>query len=516
MAVDGQSDYLIFNGSSFSSPEPASPGLKQTLNSVSCVTKKFCVAVDSNGEELTYTGSGWKKLNQIETSKQSTANYMVQVSCGSATSCLAVDDAGNAVVYSGSKWGGPHSVDKIYPTGISCYAPESCVLIDGGGYAVSYNSGSWSSPTLIDPLGHLNSISCDSSGNCLASDQSNNIFVGTSASGSNWTKISVSDLNISDVSCVVSSVPLECAIVGYGGSYFYSKSQLSKFISMDSISNSFTAVSCSTRTFCMGVGASGLYSIYNGSTMPTVGYIGLREHGVYITSVSCPSVQFCMAVDKNGNAIIYSGKWQDPKTIDTNGFLNSVSCTSSSFCIAVDGSGNALEYKGAVSGWQQPTPVDKAYGGLNSVSCTSSSFCMAVDDSGHYMVFNGSKWSNPSQYATGNGFYYVSCFVTNSCEAVSQSGPYWLIGGTGPNPSYNVQSGLNVPAQGSTTVRGISCYSSGFCQFASSFFSNISTVVPKLPIGISCPTASFCLEVTESGAVYTIVNGVKSSASVPG
>ncbi len=508
VAVDGQADYIIYNGSTFSSPTAASAGLKETLTSVSCATTKFCVAVDSNGDELTFNGTTWLPLKSIDSKTQSTANYMVQVSCSTSNSCVSVDDAGNAVVYSNGKWDKPTAVDKVYPTGISCYGVQKCVLIDGSGSVVDYRSGTWSSPTLVDPRHHLNSISCNSSGNCMASDQSNNLFVGGANSG-NWTAIPVSNLALNAISCSPTSASLACVVVGYGGSYVYSNSNLSSLISMNTNVNSFTSVSCVSSAFCMAVGSSGMFSIFNGTTIPTMGYVNLKEHGIYVTSVSCASTSFCMAVDQNGNSITYNGKWLNSQTIDPNGYLNSVSCVSSTFCMAVDGSGYALEYQGSARGWSQPMAIDVANMGLNSVSCVSSTFCMAVDDSGNYVIFNGTDWSKTASFASVAGFDYVSCFAGNSCTAVNQAGQSWLINPTGATTIQPQQPAVGVNG----TVRGISCNSATTCNFASSSGSNLATVVPELPIGISCPNPSFCLEVTVSGNANAIASGARTSIS---
>ena len=510
LAVDGQADYTLFNGLTFSTPVPASPGLKQSLNSVSCATSKFCIAVDNNGDELTFNGSSWAPLKSIESASQSTSNYLVQVSCGSASFCVAIDDAGNAIIYSDGKWNKPIIADSVYPTGISCFSASACYIIDGGGSIVEESSGTLSSPVQIDPLGHLNSLSCDESGQCMASDQSNNIFIGQGTSSSGWTKIVVNGLNINAVSCLPKSTSLKCMIVGNGGSYYYNGSSLSNFIPMDSIINSFTSVSCTSITFCMAVGHSGMYSVYNGTNIVNEGYVNQNEQGVYLTSVSCSSSTFCMAVDQNGNAIEYSGNsWQDPKTVDPNKFLTSISCVTSTFCWATDGSGYAISYLGLKKGFGQLESIDKN-GGLTSISCVSQSFCVAVDQTGHEVQYNGSRWSSPTQFTNASGFNYVSCFGTLQCEIANQSGNLWKLNFSTPNLSIVSLPQVN---NGSGTVRGISCSASGNCEFAGSFKSSVT--YPSLAIGISCTSSSFCLEVTESGSAQ-IYNGTLFESPLPG
>jgi len=59
---------IVYNGSSWSAPtaidhEEEGPGV---LNSVSCPTASFCVAVDDDGNAFTYDGSSWSSAANVD------------------------------------------------------------------------------------------------------------------------------------------------------------------------------------------------------------------------------------------------------------------------------------------------------------------------------------------------------------------------------------------------------------------------------------------------------------------
>ena len=84
----------------------------------SCPTASFCVAVDSNGDVLTYSRAGWSPPLGIDTA----AGGLVSVSCPTASFCSAVDLHGYVVIFNGMQWLSPLNVD---PSGGG--APLSCV-----------------------------------------------------------------------------------------------------------------------------------------------------------------------------------------------------------------------------------------------------------------------------------------------------------------------------------------------------------------------------------------------------
>lgn len=266
------------------------------LDSVSCASPAFCMAVDTSGNMLSYDGTAWESLNN-------TGSELGSVSCVSSTDCEAVgtgNTGGDAFAFDGSSWSSGDSIDPGYRLhSISCASPTFCVA----GAAVNvlnYDGASWSSGQSIDPGNSsgqgLPSVSCPASSFCVAVDAAGNAFV---FNGSTWT----------------TAHPLNAGV-------------------------ELTSVSCPTTTFCAAVDANGNVYSYDGTEWSSGDAI---DSGVELTSVSCPATTFCAAVDASGNVETFNGTtWGAPQAIDTGGDLTSISCPSTTFCVAVDSEGNEM------------------------------------------------------------------------------------------------------------------------------------------------------------------------------
>jgi hypothetical protein len=111
------------------------------LESVSCPTAVLCVAVDSQGDALTYlAGFGWSAPGQIDTS----GSGLTSVSCATGTtSCAAVDGGGNAFTTSDARsWSIDRNADPNGLESVSCATATFCVAVDSDGEAVTL-AGSW-------------------------------------------------------------------------------------------------------------------------------------------------------------------------------------------------------------------------------------------------------------------------------------------------------------------------------------------------------------------------------------
>jgi hypothetical protein len=80
----------MFNGSAWS--PPADVDGSHTLNSVSCASRSFCVAVDQQGDALTFNGRSWSAPARIAGPN----GELVSVSCAARAFCVAVGDAASA------------------------------------------------------------------------------------------------------------------------------------------------------------------------------------------------------------------------------------------------------------------------------------------------------------------------------------------------------------------------------------------------------------------------------------
>ena len=135
--------------------------------SVSCPSTSFCVAVDNDGNAVTYNGSSWGAPTGIDSDVSLTS-----VSCPSTSFCLALARDGNVVTYNGSSWSASASTSYVGEGGlssVSCASASFCVAVGASGLAETYNGSSWSAPTsLASEEGGLNSVSCPSASFCVA------------------------------------------------------------------------------------------------------------------------------------------------------------------------------------------------------------------------------------------------------------------------------------------------------------------------------------------------------------
>ena len=135
-AVDANGNAMIFNGQSWSSPDPIDPGVVEPLATVSCPTATFCTAMDGYGQAFTYAGGAWSAAVGVEADAGVTS-----VSCTSATFCAAADLSGNVVTFYNGTWSAPQNIDpqsdsNYYGfTGISCATVAFCAAVDYDGNA---------------------------------------------------------------------------------------------------------------------------------------------------------------------------------------------------------------------------------------------------------------------------------------------------------------------------------------------------------------------------------------------
>lgn len=278
------------------------------LNSVSCPTITFCVAVAGGGYEFTFSNGTWSSGDQIDT----TGGYLFSVSCASSTFCVAADSGGYQFTYSDGTWS---SGDQIDTTGVgfdsdnsvSCASSTFCMAVDEDGDEFTYSNGAWSSGQLInsdtqivDPL-----VSCPSSSFCAAVDDSGYEYIYSNGTWSSGEQIDTTggDLNVfTSISCVSNTFCVaadnDATVFNYSDGTWSSTKQLENA--------AFLFVSCPTTSFCIAIGYDGEYFTYSGGTWLSSGLFLPQDSGA-LNSVSCPATTFCVAVDSNGYAFTYGG-----------------------------------------------------------------------------------------------------------------------------------------------------------------------------------------------------------------
>jgi hypothetical protein len=258
------------------------------------------------------------------------------------------------------------------------------------------------------------------------------------------------------------------------------------------------AVSCSTRRFCMAVGAfhpvlprfhgpgpagyTGLAEAWNGSKWSVVPTPGVA----YLEGVSCVSAKFCLAAgEADGGASLmelWNGSAWSITPIPTvshlghTSYLSHVSCASMRFCMAVGGdwfqpvaaSWNGTEWATVLS----PT-TRTGEAALNDISCASAKRCVAVGKEFRRSLvesWNGSTWSivetpNPE----GPGYpelNAVSCVSAKSCVAVGaddhEEGLSKTLVETSKGGKWSIVPSANT-ASGRTYLDAVACISIESC-----------------------------------------------------
>lgn len=182
VAVDYTGHALFYNGVNWLAPLPADPG--GNLRSVSCPTVTFCMGVGSDGRAVMYKGTSWSAPRLIDRD----GGGLASVSCPSTHFCAAVDFIGRALTWDGSSWSAPRYIGvgaagaDSYGSPIACPSDQLCALVDSAGNAFTYNGGAWSAPAFIDSrAGGLSSVSCPSTTFCMAVDDHGNAVTGRPA-----------------------------------------------------------------------------------------------------------------------------------------------------------------------------------------------------------------------------------------------------------------------------------------------------------------------------------------------
>jgi hypothetical protein len=342
---------------------------------VSCVSSKDCVAVGNDQDAYsnrggplveTWNGKAWKAVG-VKLPAHGVAGELFGVSCKSASACVAVG---------------------LYLNGTD----------SGFGLAETWNGRAWTASTLPSPKGSLSiqlfGVSCVTAKSCVAVGEdltsSSAVPLAESWSGRAWKP----------------ATPPE---------------------PKGSVTGAMNKVSCTSGTFCVGVGEYGtdtggsiLVDSFNGKawTRMTAAPPASSRNDAALDGVSCVSPKDCVAVGAGtdvtgrpggltGFAELWNGKkWAGdavawPKGTG-NSYLTGVSCTSVKSCFAagysdinVNDGGNTG--KATAASWngkawtvaKVPAPSAGKTSRFEGVSCLSASSCVAVGQEGPYNTDNG-------------------------------------------------------------------------------------------------------------------------------
>lgn len=190
-----------WNGKTWAVIIPPSPGgSNASLNGVSCVSARACVAVGSriigghnNAFSERWNGSAWT-LKATPTPARTTYSDLGDIACRAATFCMATGDyqVGNssksrtlAEEWNGSAWSikaTPNPADGVNGDGIpgvACSSPGACVAVGSYGapggqrsltLAEVWNGRTWAIHATPNPAagGVLSTVSCGTASGCMA------------------------------------------------------------------------------------------------------------------------------------------------------------------------------------------------------------------------------------------------------------------------------------------------------------------------------------------------------------
>ena len=135
---------------------------------MSCPTSLFCAAVDAAGFAYIYQRGAWSSARKIA----GATSILNSVSCPTAAFCMAVAGStgaagGSTYLYSHGRWssGQRFTRDGYGESSVSCPAVSRCVVVGWGGDH-HYSNGVWSSQ--VSFAGPVTSLTCTSVAFCVA------------------------------------------------------------------------------------------------------------------------------------------------------------------------------------------------------------------------------------------------------------------------------------------------------------------------------------------------------------
>ena len=140
-----EDDALILNAGTWNTAPLVEPGGALQLNSVSCFSESFCMAVgeSSTGSGIRsnvvgvieeWDGSAWSMVPNPQSSGVNV--WLSSVSCPSASSCFAVGqdgtDGGFIDSWDGASWTMSFNQQGVSLSAVSCTTPATCVTVGAG------------------------------------------------------------------------------------------------------------------------------------------------------------------------------------------------------------------------------------------------------------------------------------------------------------------------------------------------------------------------------------------------
>jgi len=206
------------------------------IQSVSCASPHFCVAVTFGGYAIEFGPGHWGPAIRLTSGK---LEGLTAVSCPSSVFCLAGSSTGESYVFNGTSWqsggspdpaaAGPNGFSEI--TAISCPQTEQCLVAsaltdpmsgDYNGRVYGFSEGSWSSGS--SPVNYaITALACSDSYDCVAGTADGKYLTMASGSWSDPFPVSMTNgqqniVRIVGASCVKNAG--QCFLLDQNGEFY--------------------------------------------------------------------------------------------------------------------------------------------------------------------------------------------------------------------------------------------------------------------------------------------------------
>jgi hypothetical protein len=407
------------------------PAPPVVTKAISCARPGHCVAVGGQ-TSVVWNGRSWRK---VPVHGIPVFEILDHVSCPSLRFCMA--EAPDAVVaWNGTSW-------KVLPktkidgdAGLWCSSARFCM--DVGQQASRWDGHTWT-PVRLSKFAQLETISCASSGDCVATGISNAAqFAGTtfaeSWNGTAWQVLPVPLESIQAISCPAATFCLAMMDANPGPQKVQSWDG-SKWSALPSPGNlsDVQALSCSSPSNCVAVGSKAA-SVWNGTSWQATS--AFKGKDIFMDAVSCASTTMCMAIGVGEpNNSLLAEQWNgsswsvtfDTTNSDAGQQGDEVSCPTTTFCLENTGQ-TTMSWDG--SNWHQQNVDVPEFSGT-SLSCANSTNCVLTEDiensQSGAVSFAAESWDGASWHAADlagavSRLTGVSCASVTNCVAVGRSG----------------------------------------------------------------------------------------------
>lgn len=348
---------------------------------------------------------------------------LVDLACPTATQCVAVDSDGREVSFDpadASAWSA-YTIDGTRAlTGLACPAASQCVAVDGQGAAITFDpedAGAAARRYVIDPAplvaapgNALAAVSCASTSLCIAVDQQGHV-IGFSPVGTPDARMAAfsAEATLGGQHLLACPSVTQCSVFGGSDTGTGSQSTAQSLTTFDPrsleelatapvpSSVALTQLACPTVGECIGAGLSlsnvggqlgwsGTVTVTFDQVSSTAGPVVVRGD-VSDFALACASASLCTAMDASGAELSFdpsgSGVLQDAAVDPLGDYAMGdngarIACPSVDQCVlAAWNESDAITFAPLSPGKPVPVPIDDG-APISAVACPAAAECVGL------------------------------------------------------------------------------------------------------------------------------------------